>query len=50
MKINPNVESDETEKTHKAPRRGNLEEDSLDETSPDKITYQEKVQDFRYSN
>ena len=29
----PNVESNETEETHKAPRGGNLEEDSRDETA-----------------
>ena len=42
----PNVKSNKAEKIHKAPRRSSLEEDSHDETGPDKETYQEKVQDW----
>ena len=45
----PEVESSETEETHKAPRGGNLEEDSRDETGPNRTTYQKEVRDWCYS-
>ena len=39
----PIVESNETEETHKAPRGGNLEEDSCEETNPNKTIYKKEV-------
>ena len=45
----PEVESNETEETHKAPRGGNLEEGSRDETGPKRTTYQKVLRDWCYS-
>ena len=38
-----NVESNETEETNMAPRGGNLEEDSCEETNPNKTIYKKEV-------
>ena len=45
----PEVEINNTEETHEAPRGGNLEEGSCDEAGPNSTTYQKESRDWCYS-